>query len=210
MLDRNFKFTTAAYYKYLWDLIPYRIDNVRIRYSAENNAHGYAMGLDMKLFGEFIKGIDSWLTLSLLQTKQKIDGDSRGYIARPTDQLVNVSVSFQDYLPSMPWMRVYLNLNYGSGFPYYPTNSDAIFRYPHYLRADMAFTFRLKDEQSKWAQNNFMKYFHKIWLNLEWLNVFNNKNVISYTYVQDYAGVSFAVPDYLTPTRVNVRLTFEF
>jgi hypothetical protein len=210
MLDRNFKFTTAAYYKYLWDLIPYRIDNVRIRYSAENNAHGYAMGLDMKLFGEFIKGIDSWLTLSLLQTKQKIDGDSRGYIARPTDQLVNVSVSFQDYLPSMPWMRVYLNLNYGSGFPYYPTNSDAVFRYPHYLRADMAFTFRLKDEQSKWAQNNFMKYFHKIWLNLEWLNVFNNKNVISYTYVQDYAGVSFAVPDYLTPTRVNVRLTFEF
>lgn len=210
MLDRNFKFTTAAYYKYLWDLIPYRIDNVRIRYSAQNNAHGYAMGVDMKLFGEFIKGIDSWLTLSLLQTKQKIDGDNRGYIARPTDQLLNASVSFQDYLPNMPWMRVYLNLNYGSGFPYYPTNSEYIFRYPSYLRADMAFIFRLKDEQSKWAKNNFMKYFQKIWLNLEWLNVFNNKNVISYTYVQDYAGVSFAVPDYLTPTRVNVRLMFEF
>ncbi len=210
MMDRNFKFITAAYYKYLWDLIPYRIDNVRLRYSAKNNAVGYATGIDMKLFGEFIKGIDSWLTLSLMQTKQKIDGDNQGYIPRPTDQLCNVSVSFQDYLPNMPWMRVYLNLNYGSGYPYYPPNSNIHFRYPRYLRADMAFTFRLKDEESSWAKNNFMKHFKNIWLNLEWLNVFNNKNVISYTYVQDYAGVSFAVPDYLTPSRLNARLTFEF
>ena len=210
MLDRNFKFITAAYYKYFWDLIPYRIDNVRIRYSAQNNAVGYATGIDMKLFGEFIRGIDSWLTLSLMQTKQDIEGDNQGYIPRPTDQLFNVSVSFQDYLPNMPWMRVYLNLNYGSGYPYYPPNTNVVFRYPHYLRADMAFTFRLKDEESSWAKGNFMKNFKKIWLNLEWLNVFNNKNVISYTYVQDYAGVSFAVPDYLTPTRLNARLTFEF
>lgn len=210
MMERPFKFITAAYYKYLWDLIPYRIDNVRIRYSADNNAVGYAAGLDMKLFGEFIKGIDSWVTLSLMQTKQDIKGDGEGYLARPTDQLLNVSVSFQDYLPNMPWMRVYLNLNYGSGYPYYPPNTNVVFRYPHYLRADMAFTFRLKDEESGWAKANFMKHIKKIWLNLEWLNVFNNKNVISYTYVQDYAGVSFAVPDYLTPTRLNARLTFEF
>ncbi|MBO6118473.1 MAG: TonB-dependent receptor [Bacteroidales bacterium] len=210
MLDRPFKLTTAAYYKHLWDLIPYRLDNVRIRYSADNNAVGYAAGIDMKLFGEFIKGIDSWITLSLMQTKQDIEDDGQGYIPRPTDQLFNVSVSFQDYLPNMPWMRVYLNFNYGSGYPYYPPTGNFVFRMPHYLRADMAFTFRLKDEQSGWAQANFMKNIKKIWLNLEWLNVFGNKNVISYMYVQDYAGASFAVPDYLTPTRLNARLTFEF
>ena len=210
MLERNFKFITAAYYKYLWDLIPYRLDNVRIRYSAQNNAVGYAAGLDMKLFGEFIKGIDSWLTLSLMQTKQDIEGDLHGYLPRPADQLFNVSVSFQDYLPNMPWMRVYLNFNYGSGYPYYPPNTDRVYRMPHYLRADMAFTFRIKDENAGWASNNFMKYLKRIWLNLEWLNVFDNKNVISYMYVRDYAGNSYSVPDYLTPARLNVRLTAEF
>lgn len=210
MMNRPFKLLTSVYYKYLWDLIPYRLDNVRIRYTAQNNAVGYAAGMDVKLFGEFINGIDSWITLSLMQTEQDIEGDGKGYIPRPTDQIFNLSVSFQDYLPNMPWMRVYLNLNYGSGYPYYPPNSNEHFRYPSYLRADMAFTFRIKDEQSGWAKANFMKYIKKIWLNLEWLNVFNNKNVISYMNVQDYSGASYAVPDYLTPTRLNARLTFEF
>ena len=210
MLSRKFKFVTAAYYKYLWDLIPYKIDNVRIRYTAENNAKGYAAGLDMKLFGEVIKGIDSWLTISLMQTKQDIEGDNQGYIPRPADQLLNVSLSFQDYIPNMPWMRVYLNFNYGSGYPYYPPNTDQVLRMPHYLRADMAFTFRIKDEEASWAKNNFMKYCKRIWLNLEWLNVFDTKNVISYMYVQDYAGASFSVPNYLTPARLNARLIIEF
>jgi hypothetical protein len=212
MMERKFKFTTAAYYKYLWDLIPYEIDNVRIRYTAQNNAKGYATGLDMKLFGEFIKGIDSWVTLSFLQTKQNIDGDGQGYLPRPTDQLVNASVSFQDYIPNMPYIRVYLNFNYGSGYPYYPpnTNGSTVFRMPHYLRADIAFTFRIKDEETSWAKKNFMKYTKKIWLNLEWLNVFDTKNVISYMYVTDYSNASYAVPNYLTPTRLNARLTVEF
>lgn len=212
MMDRKFKFITAAYYKYLWDLIPYQIDNVRIRYSANNNAKGYATGLDMKLFGEFIKGIDSWLTLSIMQTKQDIDNDNSGYLPRPTDQLINASVSFQDYIPNMPYIRVYLNLNYGSGYPYYPPNYKGgdVYRMPHYLRADIAFTFRIKDEESGWAQNNMFKYLKKIWFNVEWLNVFNTQNVISYMYVSDYSNNSYAVPNYLTPTRVNGRLTIEF
>ena len=210
MMDRNFKFISTAYYKYLWDLNPYTLDNVRIRYAAQNNATGYAVGADFKLFGEFIKGIDSWITLSLLQTKQDIKGDGKGYIERPTDQLCNVSVSFQDYMPNMPWMRVYLNLNYGSGYPYYVPNNDIIHRMPRYLRADMAFTFRIKDEETSWAKDNFIKVFKRIWLNLEVLNVFNTNNVISYTYVQDYSGVTFSVPDYLTPRRLNARLTIEF
>ena len=210
MMDRKFRFITAAYYKYLWDLIPYKIDNVRIRYTAQNNAKGYATGLDMKLFGEFIQGIDSWITLSLMQTKQDIENDNQGYVPRPSDQLLNISVSFQDYLPDMPWMRVYLNFNYGSGYPYYPPNTDNVYRMPNYLRADMAFTFRIKDEQDGKMQKSFLKYFKRMWVNLEWLNVFNNKNVISYMYVQDYNGAAFSVPDYLTPTNFNVRLTVEF
>ena len=210
MLDRNFKFVTSAYYKYLWDIIPYHIDNVRLRYTALNNANGYAAGLDMKLFGEFIKGIDSWVTLSFMKTEQDIEGDGLGYLPRPTDQLVNASVSFQDYLPNMPWMRVYLNFNYGSGYPYYPPNTSNVFRMPHYLRADIAFTFRIKDEDASWAKDNFMKFAKKIWLNIEWLNVFNNKNVISYMYVQDFAGATYSVPNYLTPTLLNAKLTVEF
>ena len=210
MLDRNFKFITSAYYKYLWDIIPYRIDNVRLRYSALNNATGYAAGLDMKLFGEFIRGIDSWVTVSLMKTEQDIEGDNKGFLPRPTDQLFNASVSFQDYLPNMPWMRVYLNFNYGSGYPYYPPNTDIVLRMPHYLRADIAFTFRIKDEEASWAKNNFMRFAKKIWVNLEWLNVFNTKNVISYMYVQDFAGASYSVPNYLTPTRLNAKLTIEF
>lgn len=210
MLDRNFKFVTSAYYKYLWDIIPYHIDNVRIRYTAQNNAIGYVAGLDMKLFGEFVKGIDSWLTLSIMKTEQDIEGDGQGYLPRPTDQLINASVSFQDYLPNMPWMRVYLNFNYGSGYPYYPPNSTSVLRMPNYLRADIAFTFRIKDEEASWAKGNFMKFAKRIWLNLEWLNVFDTKNVISYMYVQDFAGVPYPVPNYLTPSRLNAKLTVEF
>jgi hypothetical protein len=114
MFDRPFKFLASAYYKYLWDLIPYSIDNVRIRYSAQNNSIGYVTGLDMRLFGEFIEGIDSWFTMSIMQTKEDIKGDNYKYIPRPTDQLLNLNVSFQDYVPSMPFLRVYLNFNFGT------------------------------------------------------------------------------------------------
>jgi len=207
---RNFKLASSLYYKYLWDLIPYHMDNLRLRYTAENNAIGYATGLDIKLFGEFIKGIDSWFTLSLMQTKQDVQGDNRGYIARPTDQLINMSVSFQDYLPSMPWMRVYLNFNYGSGYPFFIPNTNTILSRPNYMRADIAFTFRIKDEETSWAKKNFLKTLKRIWLNVEWLNVFNNKNVISYTYIKDNNNTIYPVPNYLTPSMLNAKITVEF
>lgn len=213
MFSRPFKFLVATYYKYLWDLIPYSVDNVRIRYSAQNNAIGYAAGIDARLFGEFIEGIDSWVTMSLMRTEENIKGDSAGFIPRPTDQLLNMNVSFQDYVPNMPYLRVYLNFNFGTGYPYGVPNSERkyqTYRMPSYMRADMAFTFRLKDENSKWAKNNFMHYIKKIWLNLEWFNIFNNKNVISYTWVSDYNGHSYGVPNYLTPSQLNCKLTFEF
>ena len=186
------------------------MDKQRLRYTADNNAIGYATGLDIKLFGEFIKGIDSWFTLSLMQTKQDVQGDNRGYIARPTDQLINMSVSFQDYLPSMPWMRVYLNFNYGSGYPFFIPNTNTILSRPNYMRADIAFTFRIKDEETSWAKKNFLKTLKRIWLNVEWLNVFNNKNVISYTYIKDNNNTIYPVPNYLTPSMLNAKITVEF
>ncbi|MDR0971305.1 MAG: TonB-dependent receptor [Bacteroidales bacterium] len=211
MFSRSFKFLASAYYKYLWDLIPYTIDNVRIRYSAQNNAVGFARGIDLRLFGEFIKGIDSWITMSLMQTKEDIKGDNYGYIPRPTDQLFNINVSFQDYIPSMPFLRVYLNFNFGTGYPYeIPNYSGERRRMPSYMRSDIAFTFKIKDEESLWAKKNFMKYIKKIWLNIEWFNIFGNQNTISYMWIADYSWKYYSVPNYLTPSQVNLKLSFEF
>lgn len=213
MFDRPFKFLASSYYKYLWDLIPYSIDNVRIRYSAENNAKGYAQGIDLRLFGEFIQGIDSWLTFSLMQTKEDIKGDNHGYIPRPTDQLFNMNLSFQDYIPTMPYLRVYLNFNFGTGYPYGAPNTERwqqVYRMPNYMRADIAFTFRIKDENSSWAKNNFMRHIKKIWFNAEWFNVFGNQNTISYMWVSSYDNTYYGVPNYLTPSQLNAKLSFEF
>lgn len=213
MFDRPFKFLASSYYKYIWDLIPYSIDNVRIRYSAENNSKGYVQGIDLRLFGEFIQGIDSWLTLSLMQTKEDIKGDDHGYIPRPTDQLFNMNVSFQDYIPSMPYLRVYLNFNFGTGYPYGSPNSQRwqqTARMPNYMRADIAFTFRIKDENSSWAKNNFMRNIKRIWFNAEWFNVFGNQNTISYMWVSSFDNKYYGVPNYLTPSQLNAKLSFEF
>lgn len=213
MLDRPFKLMGSIYYKYMWDLIPYRVDNVQLRYSAQNNSVGFAKGIDVRLYGEFIKGIDSWLSLSLMNTEEDIKGDNAGYIPRPTDQLYNINISFQDYVPKMPYLRVYLSFNYGSGYPYGAPNSERYLqtnRMPDYLRCDIAFTFRIKDENSAWAKNNFMKAFKRIWFNVEWFNVFSTKNVISYFWVADYSNKYYGVPNYLTPSQINAKLTLEF
>jgi hypothetical protein len=213
MMGRPFRFLGSIYYKYLWDLIPYTLDNVRIRYSAQNNAVGYAQGIDLRLFGQFIRGIDSWITMSVMQTRENIDGDGAGYIPRPTDQLFNMNISFQDYLPRMPFIRIYLNFNFGTGYPYGPPDAPMHYRtsrMPSYMRADIAFTFRIKDENASWAKNNFLKVIKRIWLNIEWFNVFSNQNVISYTWVSALNNRSYAVPNYLTPSTLNARLSLEF
>ncbi len=213
MLDRPFKLMSSVYYKYMWDLIPYRVDNVQLRYTAENNAVGYAGGLDVRLYGEFIKGIDSWLSLSLMRTEEDIAGDGAGYIPRPTDQLYNINISFQDYVPMMPYLRVYLSFNYGSGYPYGAPNAERYLqtnRMPDYLRCDIAFTFRIKDENSSWAKKNFLKVFKRIWFNVEWFNVFSSRNVVSYFWVADYSNKYYGVPNYLTPSQINAKLTLEF
>jgi hypothetical protein len=213
MLERPFKLMSTIYYKHLWDLNPYYLDNVQVRYMAENNAVGYARGLDVRLFGEMIKGIDSWISFSLMNTEEDIKEDGKGYIPRPTDQLYNISISFQDYIPNMPFIRAYLSFNYGNGYPFGAPNTPRYMhtnRMPDYLRADIAFTFRLKNENASWAKNNFFRYFKKIWVNVECFNVFSSKNVVSYFWVADYSNKYYGVPNYLTPFQLNAKLTIEF
>jgi hypothetical protein len=213
LANRPFRFLSSLYYKYMWDLIPYNLDNVRIRYSAKNNAVGYAEGIDLRLFGQIIEGIDSWITMSVMETKEDIDGDNVGYIYRPTDQLFTMNISFEDYIPGMPYCRAYLNFGFGTGYPFAPDGTprdDMHSLRPKYLRADIAFTFRIKDEQTKWANKTFLKVIKKIWLNFEWFNVFSNMNVVSYMWIKDIENNPHAVPNYLSPTQINVKLNFEF
>ncbi len=220
--DRQFKFTTEAYYKHLTNLISYNIDNVRIRYSGVNDAVGYATGLDMKINGELVKGLESWASLSIMQTREDILDDFYedkngkivypGYIPRPSDQRVNFSLFFQDYLPNNPTFKVHLNLIFGSGLPFGPPHSPrykAIFRMPPYRRVDMGFS---KDFTTFFNKNRDEKHstFKRFWVGLDFFNLFNINNTISYFWVTDVNNRQYAVPNYLTLRRINLKLHAEF
>lgn len=213
MWSRKFVFITEAYYKYMTNLIPYEIDNLKIRYSAENSAVGYVAGIDFRLNGEFVEGIESWASMTLMQTQENIDGDGIGYIPRPTDQRFMFKLFLQDYIPKLPWIRMSLNFVYGTGVPFTrPNQTDfsETHRLPSYMRVDWATSFRLKGPSSKWARNNVFKYLNNIWLYFEVFNLFQNDNTVSYLWVTDYDNRYYAVPNYLTPRQFNVRLTIDF
>jgi hypothetical protein len=222
--NRPFKFFAEAYYKQLDNLIPYEIDNVRIRYFANNSASGYATGLDMRVNGEFVKGTESWVSVSILSTEEKIkdaivkDGEGNrvepGYVRRPTDQRVNVSIMFQDYLPRFPTLRMYLNLVYGSGLPFGPPDHN---RYgdtltmPSYRRVDIGFLKVLVDEtDTKTPKKGWRKHFKSALIGLEVFNMLDVQNTISYLWIQDVEARTWAVPNYLTARRVNVRVIMKF
>lgn len=213
MKDRPFQFTTSLYYKYLWDLIPYEVDNIRIVYLAENNAIGYAGGIDLRLCGEFIEKTDSWISLSVMTIQENIDGDGHGYIPRPTDHLFKAGVYFQDHIPQMPHLRVNLLFSFSTGLPFGVPGSERwqqTERMRAYMRSDIGLSWKLKDENTAWTKNSFMKYVKRIWLNGEVLNLFDNHNVNSYLWVADTEGYHYGVPNYLTPRQINARLIFEF
>lgn len=221
--NRPFKFFAEAYYKQLDNLIPYEIDNVRLRYFADNSAKGYATGLDLRLNGEFVKGTESWASLSIMKTQEKIPGAvvydaegnrvTPGYIPRPTDQRVTASIMFQDYLPKFPTYRMYLNLVYGSGLPFGPPihnrYADTL-RIPSYRRVDIGFLKVLVDENSKQAKTGWKRYFRSAMLGLEVFNLLAVNNTISHIWIEDIEGRVWAVPNYLTGRRVNVRLIMRF
>jgi hypothetical protein len=205
---RPFKFTTELYYKYLWDVNPYDIENVRIRYFAENIAKAYAAGVDFRLSGEFIPGDESWFSLGVLTTKEDIETDNRGYIPRPTDQRVNLAIFFQDHIPNLPSFRVHLRLLYSSGLPFSPPvnpeNRNA-FRGGEYQRVDIGFSKMFPLGVRK--DNPFLK---SLWLSAEILNLTSHQNTISYYWVNDVNNNYYAVPNSLSQRFFNLRGSLKF
>lgn len=206
MMDRPFKFTAELYYKALSRLVPYSINNVKVIYYGDNEASGHAMGVDFKLFGEFVPGSDSWLTFSLMNTRMKLNGRS---IPLPTDQRYSVNLYFTDYFPGTTRWKMNLKLAYADGLPFSAPHRElerASFRAPAYKRVDIGMSYRLYNNQDK-TKNSIFK---NIWLGLDCLNLFGISNVNSYYWITDVTNQQYAVPNYLTGRQVNGRIQFEF
>ncbi|MGG5207720.1 TonB-dependent receptor plug domain-containing protein [Chryseobacterium sp. MIQD13] len=212
MYDRPFKLTTEAYYKKMDDLIPYYMDNVRIRYSGQNNASGYAYGIDTRLFGEFVPGVDSWLSASYARVYENIDG--RGNIPRPTDQRFRFAMFYQDYMPKFPSMRVNLTLVYAMGLP----NGAPVFTDPYqyqrtlpaYKRVDLGLSKVFIDSKDKKKRYGFWGNFEELTLGVQVFNAFNINNTVANQWITDYnSSVMYPVPVRLTGRFFNVKLEFK-
>jgi hypothetical protein len=210
--DRPFKLVTEAYYKGLSDVNPYTLENVRIRYRANNSAKAYAYGLDMRLNGEFVPGTESWFSFGYLKTEENIN--NRGYIARPTDQRLKFGALFQDYVPNMPDLKMYLNLVYNTGVPggspSYADPYDFQIRLRDYRRADLGISYQLVNPENTY-DSKWKKAMRELSIGFEIYNMFNNQNSITNTWVRDvYTKRQFAIPNFLTPRVFNVRLSARF
>ena len=207
---RPFKFVTEGYYKYIQNLIPYEVDNMRIRYYGTNDAHGYATGIDFRINGEFVKGAESWASLSFLSTKEYFEGE---WIPRPTDQRVNLAIFFQDYIPKFPTWKVALTLVYGTGLPIGPpgsSRSQQTLRLPPYRRVDIGLSKQLIGENTKFKSKNPFRAFHSMWISLEVFNLLDLSNTESYLWITEINGYQYAVPNYLTPRQFNLKLIASF
>lgn len=210
---RPFILTSEVYYKHLKHIIPYDVDNVRIRYYADQKAHGYATGLDLKINGEFVKGIDSWASLSLMRNREIIDGDTTGWHFRPSNQLLSFSLFFQDYIPFAPTWRVNMTVVFGTGMPVNDPESEyyhPIKNYPPYRRVDIGFVKELINDGSSFSKGNPLRYVKNMYVSLEVFNLLNIRNTVSYTWVKDVYGNSWGINSYLTPRYINVKLVTEF
>ncbi|HLP13935.1 MAG TPA: hypothetical protein VK177_18530 [Flavobacteriales bacterium] len=243
MWGRTFKYTVEGYYKYITNLIPYEVDNVRIRYYANNNAKGYATGCDMRVNGEFIEGIESWFTFSYLRTREDIlddqytnnynsDGEkiipgytfndsivssetiTPGYIPRPTDQTLAFSVYFQDQMPKLPQFKVNLNLLFSTGVPFGPpdyTRYKDTLRGPFYRRVDIGFSYHFFTKPvDELPEKSIGRKVEKAYISLQVFNLLGVSNTISYNWIQDASGLKWAVPNYLTGRRFNLKFVIKF
>lgn len=209
MWNRPFKWVTEIYYKSLSDVNVYSIDNVRIRYVANNNAKAYAQGLDFRLNGEFVPGTESWVSFGYLKTEENYE--NKGYIARPTDQRLKFAMLFQDYMPNIPSVKVYLNLVYNTGLPGgAPAYSDPYLyqnRLNDYRRADIGFAKVFVDSSTQNTKTGWLKNFKELAVGLEIFNLFNNQNAITNTWVRDvYSKNQYAIPNYMTSRVFNVKI----
>lgn len=209
-VDRPFKLTTELYYKDMRRLVPYTVDNVRIRYMGRNLSEGHTAGLDVKLFGEFVQGTDSWVSLSLIRSRETIDGVT---VPRPNEQRYNVSVFFQDYFPSDPRYTVSLKLIWADGLPFGPPDSDkgmATLRMAPYRRVDLGMSRIFSPDTDAFMHRSFLRHASRIWLGVDSFNLLDIKNVNAYYWVTDISNKQWAVPNYLTGRLFNLRLTAEF
>ncbi len=212
MWDRPFKLTSEVYYKNLSDVNPYTLENVRIRYRANNSAKAYAYGLDMRLNGEFVPGTESWFSFGYLKTEENIN--NRGYISRPTDQRLKFAALFQDYVPNMPNLKMYLNLVFNTGLPggspSYADPYEFQNRLPSYKRADLGLQYVLVDSE-KTFNTGWKKPFKALSFGFEIFNIFDVQNSITNTWVRDVSSKrQIAIPNYLTPRVFNVKTTMKF
>ncbi len=209
--ERPFKFTAEAYYKALSNLVPYNIDNVRVVYYGGNISKGYAAGLDLKIYGEFVPGTDSWLSVGIMKTEEKIGGSH--YVPRPTDQRLNCAIFFSDYFPSTDRWKMTLQGHYAGGLPFGPPHSGRekqVFRMSSYRRVDLGISYRLLKNEDRHIHTGIGRAFKNIWLGVDAFNILDIANVNSYYWVTDITNHQYAVPNYLTGRQINARLLFEF
>jgi len=223
--SKNFKFIAEAYYKKLDNLVSYEVDNVRIRYSGENDGSGYIAGLDMRLNGEFVPGAESWVNLSFLRARESLTGvqhlafsDSTNVetknVPRPTDQFMTLSMFFQDYLPRNRNFKTHLNLTVGTGLPFGIKDNNQIlrnaFRFRAYHRVDIGFSYQLwsQDRRKKYSRSPFT-FSKNAWVSLEVFNLMKVKNVASNTWIKTIGRRQYAIPNFLSSRRINLRFKFD-
>jgi len=230
---RPMRLTTEAYYKNMHDVVPYDIDNVRIRYFGENSAKAYATGIELRLFGELVKDAESWVSLGFMRTRENIAGatfynykldslnqpvDStltkQGWVRRPTDRMITFGMFFQDYLSTNKNFKVYINTLYGSNLPYNIPGSvkyrNALVIDP-YIRVDIGFSALLLDgDRSKRRSHSPFKGFENIWATLEVFNLIDRDNTISYLLIKDFSNTIYSIPNRLTPRLLNLKLVTRF
>ena len=225
---KKFRFITEAYYKPMWDLVSYEVENVRIRYSGQNDAEGYVAGIDFRVNGEFVPNAESWINLSFLRARENLvgvqhlvrelgeeEGQPVDDVPRPTDQFMNLSMFFQDYLPQSDRFRMYLNLTVGTGLPFGLQGNNRIYRntyrFSPYHRVDIGFSLQLFDqEKRKKNPSHFLRFTRNTWLRLEIFNLMQVRNQAGNTWIKTVFDQQYAIPNYLTSRRINLRLRMEF
>jgi hypothetical protein len=210
MLSRPFRFMSEMYYKKLDNLIPYDVDNIRVVYYGKNISKGYAAGMDFKLFGEFVPGADSWITLSLMSTKEQILGHT---IPTPTDQRYNVSLFFTDFFPNTTRWKMTLKAAFADGLPFgvpHGQMDQRPFRAPAYRRVDIGMSYRLLNNEDHHSRSGFSGMVRNAWLGVDVFNVLGINNVNSYYWITDITNNRYAIPNYLTGRLLNIRFLLEF
>lgn len=226
--EKKYRFISEIYYKRLWDLISYDIENVRIRYSGQNDATGYVAGIDLRVNGEFVPGAESWFNISFLRARESLNGiqhqvreigEAEGRavddVPRPTDQLMTMSIFFQDYLPKNENFKTHVNITVGTGLAYGLLGNNRVFRntyrFPAYHRVDIGFSYALWNQERRETQpRHFLSFTENAWLSLEIFNLLQVQNVASNTWIKTVFNQQYAIPNYLTSRRINLRLRVDF